>query len=79
MNYDIEDNPLFALEQRIFPNGEKIFQMKFDCRAGKFLRATPAESFTIEARFSGVGSYVNIMTDDLGRFRFRRTEKKLLI
>ena len=75
MIYDLNSNPLTGQDLDVPPGEFVILAIQADCETGKFLRADGGVDVTVEGRFTGVGSYVNLQTVGIDTTPYAGTKK----
>jgi hypothetical protein len=77
MFYDLDDNPIASFSGSIDASATQIYAMKIDCRANRFLACGPVADLTVEARWHGDVSWVDIETGRIDLSPFANTRRRL--
>jgi hypothetical protein len=77
MFYDLNDNPIASFSGSIDAAAVQIYEMKIDCRANRFLACGPVADLTVQARWYGDVSWIDIESVRIELSPFANTRRRL--
>lgn len=79
MFYDLNDNPIASFSGSIEAAAIQIYEMKIECRAGRFLAGQVVDDLILEARVFGDIAWVDLETTRIDLTPFANTRQRFQI
>lgn len=79
MFYDLNDNPISSYSGSIDTQAEHVYNIKVDCRTGRFLACGPVSDMVIEARAFGDLTWIDLESNRIDLSAFNGTRRRFEI